>query len=271
MGAQFVISKPLGPNAGRFYLIGDSSSVSVAQVALTANCNATSLDEPFTALMYPIPDATNITHYPEAIDIIQFYRASSFALSLSGFNSSVLPEGTVFADAALPNSVDRVFLQCINSTIGSTIPIMDAPDQHMTARTRVQTIALSSVMGVLLIGLALTFWRQNFCLRYMRRLDRWIKANVAGYAHYRSYRPANLTPVAEVEASRLQWWLSRMRLSLVIVLLVVLIAICGLNVLVSFVYEKLLSGVEAAYRSGSTQWSQSSPRASSRARKTDPE
>ena len=87
---------------------------------MTANCNATSLNEPFTALMYPTPDGTNTTKYPKATEIIQFYRASSFALSLSGFNASALPEGTVSAEAALPDLVDRAFLQCINSTIACT-------------------------------------------------------------------------------------------------------------------------------------------------------
>jgi len=148
MGAQFVISKLLRPAAGRFYLIGDFSSVSGTQVELVALCNATSLDEPFTAFTYPISDGTNTTQYPEATEILQFYRTSSFALALSGFNASALPEGTAFPIDVLPDSVDRAFLQCINSTIASTIPIMDPPQSPISSVTATMMI-LVCVIGIM--------------------------------------------------------------------------------------------------------------------------
>jgi len=232
-GAQFVTSKPLGPTAARFYLIGDSSSVSVAQVALMANCSATSLDEPFTALVYPITDGTNTTHYPKTTEIIQFYRASSFALSLSGFNASELPEGTVSAVVALPDSVDRSFLECINRTIASTIPIMDASEKHATSPAVAQASKCGAVIGVLLVCLALTYWRliKDFCLRHGRRivsLGRWIKA-----------RLACRTVETTWSWSRSWWWLRpKIRLLLILAvaaLLVVITVTSGLRILVSLV------------------------------------
>ena len=237
MGAQFLISKPLGSGVGRFYLIGDLSSVSVAQAALTVNCNATSADEPFTALIYPTPDGTNITHYPETTEIIQFYRTSSFALALSGFNASVLPEGTVSANAALPNSVDRVFLQCINSTIASTIPISDArKERHLRSAVKLTTI-LSGVICLLLVALVFTY-----TTRACGRLFRWIKPKAAGQT---------------VKASSL-WWRRPSRIRFIIILLTVglFIAIplvAGFRILVSFVYKRVLSSVDAVYRPAITQ------------------
>jgi len=276
MGAQLVISKPLGADAGRFYLIGDSSSASVAQVALTANCNATSLNEPFTALMYPIPDGTNTTHYPESTEIIQFYRASSFALSLRGFDVSTLPEGTASADAALPVSVDRAFLQCINSTIASTIPILDASNRHTLPPAVIQTVICSAVIGVLLIGVVSTYWRRikDSYFRPMRRLGRQMKAKIAGRDPSYRYQRGSSTPAAEVEAVRSQWWLSQIRLLLVLLvaaLLVVIAVVSGLRILVCLVNMTVTSGAEVVHRLGTTQWARSSLGVSLQARKTDPE
>jgi len=151
MGAQFVVSKPLGPDAGRFYLIGDSSSVSLVQAALITSCNATGLNEPFTKLVYPIPNGANTTNYPDATEIIQFYRASSFALALDGFNASALPDTTLSAVDALPASVDRAFLQCINSTIASTVPIMDAPQKFKLSSDAIIYIVFGCIIGAILL------------------------------------------------------------------------------------------------------------------------
>ena len=158
MGAQLVASKSLGPDVGQFYIIGDSSSVSLADLALNVNCNTTDL-APYTNLTNPVPDAegTNTTFYPKATEIIQFYRASSFALALVGFNASALP---AFSDDApyvgtpldtLPDYVDRPLLQCMNSTIAFIIPIMDPPHKHKLNGWEIFGIVIGSIVAALIL------------------------------------------------------------------------------------------------------------------------
>jgi hypothetical protein len=156
MGAQLVASKLLGPSAGQFYLIGDSSSVSLVDTALVVNCNTTDLI-PFTNLTNTVPDSdsSNTMFHPKATEIVQFYRASSFALALVGFNASVLPavsDSAPYAGIpldALPDYVDRPLLQCINRTIAFIIPIMDSPQKHKLTTGEIIGIVIGSIVAAL--------------------------------------------------------------------------------------------------------------------------
>ena len=208
MGAQFVVSKPLGPDAGRFYLIGDSSSVPLVQAALVTSCNATNLDEPLTKLVYPIPDRTNITNYPDATEIIQFYRASSFALALDGFNASALPDTTLSAVDALPASVDRAFLECINSTIASTIPIMDAPKKFKLSASTIVWIVFGSILaaiGLVYVG-SLLWGYASISVSDARFAYAWDKKQKQKYKlkqqQQKGVKPLKLTLADDVEVGK---------------------------------------------------------------------
>jgi hypothetical protein len=58
---------------------------------------------------------------------VQYYRASSVALSLDGYNNSAVfaPENST-ADTPLPSSVDTNLLDCLNGTIGLAVPLVDS-------------------------------------------------------------------------------------------------------------------------------------------------
>lgn len=66
--------------------------------------------------------------------IIQYYRASSVALSLDGYNNTAAFSGHENdTDAPLPSWVDSTFLQCVNATIGEAVPLVAASQSSSTS------------------------------------------------------------------------------------------------------------------------------------------
>lgn len=110
-----------------YYLIGDYDSILAISDPIRSDCNATvgsAID--YNPDQYAIP--------PE--EFLQYYRSSSFALTLSSYwdpansvgnqpasNDSSL---TTVPDAPVPPGTDLNFLGCLNTTIGNTLPVMDA-------------------------------------------------------------------------------------------------------------------------------------------------
>jgi hypothetical protein len=119
--------------------MGDRESVLSVTDSLVSACK----------IVRPIPysykptlgDNTNDSR-PKPEQIIQYYRASSFILSLDGYNNTFAlpsnapsnnndgPRNTTMVP--LPNISDRNFLNCVNSTIGDKIPLIQ-PDPALSA------------------------------------------------------------------------------------------------------------------------------------------
>ncbi|KAF8316534.1 hypothetical protein DL93DRAFT_2166006 [Clavulina sp. PMI_390] len=112
-----------------FHLIGDEDSVrAVLDVLVTSDCDVANLTiVPF--------DLTN-TSQPSPESVVQYYRSSSFALTLDGYNNTAeslgnMPSSNSSAPPNIPdtpiptNSTDFSFLTCINNTISEALPIMD--------------------------------------------------------------------------------------------------------------------------------------------------
>ncbi|KAJ6514272.1 hypothetical protein C8R47DRAFT_944715, partial [Mycena vitilis] len=58
--------------------------------------------------------------------VVQHYRASFAALTLDGYNDTAIfaPENST-ADTPLPSGVDKNLFDCLNSTIGPAVPLVD--------------------------------------------------------------------------------------------------------------------------------------------------
>ncbi|KAG8967420.1 hypothetical protein FRB90_010887, partial [Tulasnella sp. 427] len=109
-----------------YFLVGDYDSVSLVADQLRSNCSANVGDAiDYNTDQYAIP--------PE--EFLQYYRASSFALTLSSYwdpansvanqpasNDSAL---TSVPDAPVPPGTDLQFLDCVNTTIANNLPVMD--------------------------------------------------------------------------------------------------------------------------------------------------
>ncbi|KAF7356063.1 hypothetical protein MVEN_00936100 [Mycena venus] len=77
--------------------------------------------------------------------VVQYYRASSAALTLDGYNNTAVfaPENST-SDTSLPGGIDTNLLNCLNATIGAAVPLVDGA-----------TTLYSPTMGVLALTLLL--------------------------------------------------------------------------------------------------------------------
>lgn len=136
-----------------YYLVGDYDSIIAISDSIRADCNATVAG----AIDYN-PDQSAIP--PE--EFLQYYRSSSFALTLSSYwdpansvqnqpasNDTAL---TTVPDAPIPPGTDLDFLNCLNTTIGTYLPVMDAAS---TTRVQVTVFGQLALFWVILsmIGL----------------------------------------------------------------------------------------------------------------------
>ena len=127
------------PNANTsqnsYYLVGDESSVSVVLASLVSNCGIVNSTVTNTYIngTTTFNGAALIPH-PE--QIVQYYRASSFALALSTYNNSAaLPSYApasnnslappLSEDVPLPLGINMTLFGCLNSTIAANVPLID--------------------------------------------------------------------------------------------------------------------------------------------------
>ncbi|KAJ7202442.1 hypothetical protein C8J57DRAFT_1454889 [Mycena rebaudengoi] len=104
-----------------FRLVADNSTVSDLMADIAANCSS-HLTAPNTTL--PTPFDANAAPKPE--QVVQYYRASSVALSLDGYNNTAaLMDENAAPDAPLPAGIDAVLLDCLNQTVGLGVPLID--------------------------------------------------------------------------------------------------------------------------------------------------
>ncbi|CAE6451137.1 unnamed protein product [Rhizoctonia solani] len=116
-----------------YRLLGDRDSVNVVLSALREGCSVTG------AVFSYDPSASNSSlALPYVESIVQFYRASSFAVSLDGYiNSAAVATSAASSNSTgqlvssllpptpLPTDINREFLDCINQTVGKYLPLLD--------------------------------------------------------------------------------------------------------------------------------------------------
>ncbi|TDL21034.1 hypothetical protein BD410DRAFT_829258 [Rickenella mellea] len=114
--------------ANTYRLIGDLPSVNAVYTALLASSPSCGIAN---STITPFKPTLNTTA-PTPEQVVQYYRASSFALSLDTYNNSAsslanMPTNTSMplADTPLPTDLDPTFLACLNSTIGESVPLVD--------------------------------------------------------------------------------------------------------------------------------------------------
>ncbi|KDQ56800.1 hypothetical protein JAAARDRAFT_301744 [Jaapia argillacea MUCL 33604] len=128
-----ILRAPSFPNTTEVYrIVGDQLSVSAVLAAVVSDCKVQNT----TLSLFNATDGTGAWPLPE--QIVQWYRASSFGLSLDSYdNSAALPSNMPASnnslplplsdDTPLPSGLNQTYLHCLNTTIGASVPLVDPP------------------------------------------------------------------------------------------------------------------------------------------------
>lgn len=119
MTATFVSNST---NQTTFRVIADNTTVTDLIVAIKSNCSSHLSNSSSST---PSTYSDSLTALPQPEQAIQYYRASSVALTLDGYNNSgaLGPDGS--PNTPLPSNIDTILLGCLNQTIGAAVPLVD--------------------------------------------------------------------------------------------------------------------------------------------------
>ncbi|THH04458.1 hypothetical protein EW145_g5509 [Phellinidium pouzarii] len=133
-----------------YRIVGDNTSVIAVFDALVVNCSVANSSSAISAFS-PSPST-----WPLPEQIVQYYRASTFALSLDGYNNSASLQSNMpasntsapdsIADTPLPSNLNNTFLQCVNFTTGASVPLVDVTSNALTG-TLIGLIVVFSLFG----------------------------------------------------------------------------------------------------------------------------
>ena len=106
-----------------FRVLSDNMTVTELILEIAANCSSSINNSSSSST--PSAYADSLTALPQPEQAVQYYRASSVALTLDGYNNTgaLGPEGT--PDTPLPTNIDTTLLTCLNETIGAAVPLVD--------------------------------------------------------------------------------------------------------------------------------------------------
>lgn len=104
-----------------YHLVSDNNTVVALIGTLATGCpNIT--NQPLIAKAF-----SGNASDPQPESTVQYYRASSVALTLDGYNNTAaLSDDANLPATPLPTGIDQSFLNCLNQTIGDSVPLVDA-------------------------------------------------------------------------------------------------------------------------------------------------
>ncbi|GJJ08059.1 hypothetical protein Clacol_002266 [Clathrus columnatus] len=125
-------SRPGGPlfeapfqpmNGSETYrVLSDNTTVQSLIASIAVNCSL----KMTTITAIPFNDSAQAINQPKPEQVIQYYRASSIALTLDGYNNTaVYSSNNNTPDTPLLSNLNTTFLNCINQTIGAGAPLFD--------------------------------------------------------------------------------------------------------------------------------------------------
>lgn len=106
-----------------FYLITDNTTAISLVESIQSNCSSLlSTSVSATPIAYNESDHSS----PQPEQAVQYYRASSAALLLQGYNNTAeLTDTQNQTDTPLPSNINQAMLSCLNDTIGAAVPLVD--------------------------------------------------------------------------------------------------------------------------------------------------
>jgi len=119
-----MVTSTYASNTTTFYFVSDNDTATAMVPILQQNCSSV-LNSGVSNT--PVSYNLNDPNAPKPEQVVQYYRASSAALMLAGYNNTAqLSDDTSLPDTPLPTNIDTNLLTCLNQTIGVAIPLVDA-------------------------------------------------------------------------------------------------------------------------------------------------
>lgn len=113
---------PASSGNATFHVVADNNTVASLITDLTSNCSSVINTSSTSSAPITFNDSDSSNPKPE--QSVQYYRASSVALTVDGYNNTgALQDDT--ANTPIPSWVDTNALNCLNSTIGVAVPLVD--------------------------------------------------------------------------------------------------------------------------------------------------
>ena len=104
-----------------FRLLSDNNTVTELVPIIKNNCSSSlGSGSPLPPTLYN----DTLDTWPQPEQAIQYYRASSVALSLDGYNNTAALTVDGGPDVPLPTNIDTTLLNCLNQTIGTAVPLI---------------------------------------------------------------------------------------------------------------------------------------------------
>ena len=129
-----------------FHVLTDNSTLVSLIDSIRSNCTDLSSNSSTAPASYNGSSATD----PQPEQAIQYYRSSSVVLTLDGYNNSAaLSDNENTTATPLPSGIDTTLLDCLNSTIGDAVPLVDAAVAETSAAllaSKVGTLGLAWVL-----------------------------------------------------------------------------------------------------------------------------
>lgn len=132
-----------------FHFIADNSTAQAVLPILRANCGLDANASSSTPFSY----AGNSPNDPGPINAIQYFRASSAVLTLEGYNNTAALSDApdISAFSPIPANTDTSLLSCLNTTIGASIPLVDAPPKFHWDSLGIFLLILAGCAGLALL------------------------------------------------------------------------------------------------------------------------
>ena len=129
-----------------FRLVADNSTVASLIVDIVANCSSI-LNSP--SAIVPTNYSDSLTS-PKPEQVIEYYRASTVALTLDSYNNTGALEADGTPDTPLPTTLDTNLLNCLNYTTGAAVPLVDGTSLRFSAPPAMGLFGLVYLLWTLL-------------------------------------------------------------------------------------------------------------------------
>ncbi|KAG7439771.1 uncharacterized protein BT62DRAFT_1013498 [Guyanagaster necrorhizus] len=130
-GVMMSATFPASSSNTTFHVVADNSTVASLITDIRNNCSSVINTSSASGAPIAFNDSGASTPKPE--QAVQFYRASSVALTVDGYNNTgALDDSGNTPNTPVPPWVDTNALNCLNYTIGAAVPLVDGADARST-------------------------------------------------------------------------------------------------------------------------------------------